>query len=128
MLIAVGHDLQLVGELAGREDLREPGVIFTEAECERFSRSVDPLRSLAGAFAAKEALFKALPPIDGAFWTDIELVHDRRGAPSLRVHGALAERFARAGWRALLSISHSGDYASAVVIVDGAAPEPGASR
>ncbi|MEZ4453781.1 MAG: holo-ACP synthase [Nannocystaceae bacterium] len=126
MLIAVGHDLQLVAELAGREDLREPGVIFTDAECERIARSVDPLRSLAGAFAAKEALFKALPAVEGAFWTDMELVHDRRGAPSLRFHGALAERFERAGWRALLSISHSGEYASAVVIVDGEAPAAGA--
>lgn len=118
MLIAIGHDLQQIAELAGRDDLREPGVIFTAAECERFSRSADPLRSLAGGFASKEALFKALPAIDGAFWTDIEVVHDRRGAPSLRLQGALAEHFARAGWRALLSISHSGDYASAVVIVD----------
>ena len=122
MLIAVGHDLQLVAELAGRDDLREPGLVFTAAECARIDQSADPLRSLAGGFASKEALFKALPAIDGAFWTDMELVHDRRGAPSLRLQGALAERFERAGWRALLSISHSGDYASAVVIVDGEAP------
>ncbi|MCA9695513.1 MAG: holo-ACP synthase [Nannocystaceae bacterium] len=122
MLIAVGHDLQLVAELAGRDDLREPGLVFTAAECARIDQSADPLRSLAGAFAAKEALFKALPALDGAFWTDMELVHDRRGAPSLRLHGVLAERFASAGWRALLSISHSGDYASAIVIVDGEAP------
>lgn len=119
MLIAVGHDLQRVDELVGRDDLREPGVMFTAAECERFARSADPLRSLAGGFACKEALFKALPAIDGVFWTDIEVVHDHRGAPTLRFHGALAERFAREGWRALLSISHSGDYASAVVILDG---------
>lgn len=117
MLIALGHDLQRIAELEGRADLEEPGVMFTAEECARFRRSATPAHSLAGAFACKEALFKALPQLSGGFWTDLEIVHDHRGAPRLRAGGAFAALLAREGWRVHLTISHSGEYASAVVAV-----------
>ncbi|HEY0132889.1 MAG TPA: thioesterase family protein, partial [Nannocystis sp.] len=117
MLIALGHDLQKISELAARDDLLAPGAMFTAAECERLVRSSSPLHSLAGAFASKEALFKALPAVEGGFWTDLEIVHDRRGAPQLRAHGAFAALLAREGWRVQLTVSHSGDYASAIAAV-----------
>ncbi len=126
MLISLGHDLQKISELAAREDLLAPGTMFTAAECERLARSASPLHSLAGAFAGKEALFKALPAVEGGFWTDLEIVHDRRGAPQLRAHGAFAALLAREGWRVQLTVSHSGDYASAIAVVL-ADPTPRAS-
>ncbi|WP_224361847.1 holo-ACP synthase [Hyalangium versicolor] len=117
MLIGLGHDLQALHELNGREGLWEPGVFFTEAETERFRTSPSPVESLAAGFSVKEALFKALPPIGGWFWTDAELHHDARHAPRFRFHGALREHMERHGWETLLSISHSGGFVSTVVIV-----------
>lgn len=119
-LIGLGHDLQLVSELEATPALREPGVFFTPGELHRFASSADPLQSTAGGFAAKEALFKALPAVpEPWFWTDAELVHDGRGAPRFHPHGALAAHLDRRRLRVSVSISHSGGFASSVVIVTG---------
>lgn len=117
MLIGLGHDLQRISEIEAARALCEPDLFFTEAEMARLSRAARPGESIAAAFAAKEALFKALPPIDGWYWTDAELVHDARNAPAFRFHGALAARLATLGANAAVSMSHSGDFASAVVVV-----------
>jgi holo-[acyl-carrier protein] synthase len=121
VLIGLGHDLQSLHGLKDVQALWEPGVFFTEEEAARFQRSASPLESLAGCFCSKEALFKAMPPLDGWFWTDVEVIEDERHAPRFRFYGALREHIQRQGWEAWLSISHSGDYASAVVVV---APGP----
>ncbi|MDY7227238.1 holo-ACP synthase [Hyalangium rubrum] len=117
MLIGLGHDLQALEELQPLEGLWEPGAFFTEAEAARFEWSPSPVESLAAGFSSKEALFKALPPIEGWYWTDAELHHDERHAPHFRFHGVLREFMERQGWYAKLSISHSGGFVSTVVIV-----------
>ncbi|OMI38255.1 holo-ACP synthase [Streptomyces sparsogenes] len=119
-LIGLGHDLQLISELEVASSLREPDVFFTPGELRRFASAVSPLESMAGAFAAKEALFKALPAAGETwFWTEAELVHDHRGAPRFQAHGALAGHLARHRLRVSVSLSHSGGYVSAVVMVTG---------
>ena len=123
VLIGLGHDLQALHELKELEGLWEPGVFFTEQETLRFQGSPSPVESLAAGFSSKEALFKALPRVDGWFWTDAELHHDERHAPRFRFHGALQEHMERHSWEALLSISHSGGFVSTVVIVT-AVPRP----
>jgi holo-[acyl-carrier protein] synthase len=123
VLIGLGHDLQAVSELVSKEALREPGVFFTAGELERFARAASPEDSLAAGFSAKEAFFKALPRVDGWFWTDAELHHDARHAPRFRFHGALREHLERQGWQAMLSLSHSGGFVSAVVVLT-LAPRP----
>lgn len=73
---------------------------------------------LAARFAAKEATMKALALTDrGVRWTDIEVMRAANGDVSLRLHGAaeLAAR-ARGVVEMALSVSHEGDYATAVVI------------
>ncbi len=117
MLRGLGHDLQALAELKNVESLWEPGVFFTERETARFRGSASPLESLAAGFSCKEALFKALPPVRGWFWTDAEVVHDERHAPRFCFHGALREHMERHGWSALLSISHSGGFVSTVVVL-----------
>lgn len=119
-LIGLGHDLQLVSELEVASGLREPDVFFTDRELRRFAGAVGPLQSLAGAFAAKEALFKALPPArEPWFWTDAEVVHDPHGGPQFDIHGTLAGHLARHRLRVNVSISHSGGFVSSVVVVTG---------
>ncbi|HNX90459.1 MAG TPA: holo-ACP synthase [Candidatus Omnitrophota bacterium] len=79
---------------------------------------------LAGKFAAKEAVKKALP--DGAdigmAWYDIEILNDKRGKPYVRLHGG-AEKIMKKFklTRVLVSISHTDDIAvsNAVVIKNG---------
>lgn len=119
VLIGLGHDLQALRELKNVEQLWEPGVFFTEGETARFRQSVSPMESLAAGFSSKEALFKALPSLPVWHWTDAEVVHDERHAPRFQFHGVLREEMERHGWRALLSISHSGGFVSTVVVVSG---------
>lgn len=114
----LGHDLTAISELRTKPDLLAPGVFFTAAECARIERSAEPAASSAGLFAAKEALFKALRLPAGSFWTDIEVTHDPHGAPVFRFHGHAADFLREHGLVAHLSISHSGDYASAVVLIE----------
>lgn len=86
--------------------------------------------SLAGCWAAKEAVIKAWssaiygqePAIDSdrLSWREIELVHDRWNRPAVRFHGAVAAHLASLArecggtleWH--ISISHDGDYATAI--------------
>ena len=78
-----------------------------------------PLRSLAGRFAAKEALMKALGEATGVTWHDMEVVSDAHGNPSMRLTGtalAIAER--RGITNIHLSMSHDAGIAIAQVIVE----------
>lgn len=71
--------------------------------------------SLAARFATKEAAFKALGRrVD---WREVEVVGLPGGKPSLRLHGrasVIAEGMGATRWA--VSLSHSRDYAVAVVI------------
>lgn len=88
--------------------------LFTPAERELSSRS------LAGRFAAKEALIKALGGSDDVFWQEIEVLNAPSGAPVLTTSGRTAARLSERGIGSVhLSISHDGDSAIAFVIAEG---------
>ncbi len=73
-------------------------------------------------FAAKEALLKAFGVGwgRGINWTDMEIVEDILGAPRLNFLGSLEEKAKKKGVKeAMLSLSHTGDYAVAVVVLVG---------
>jgi holo-[acyl-carrier protein] synthase len=70
---------------------------------------------VAGRWAAKEAMSKALPQLDN--WHDVEVFNDESGAP----YAVLGERLKlEPGWNLHLSISHESGYAAAVAIVESA--------
>jgi holo-[acyl-carrier protein] synthase len=76
--------------------------------------------SLAAAFAAKEAVAKALGAPDGLDWQDVEVRHDDAGRPYLLVIGTVAAAAAARGvlrWH--VSLSHDGGTAVAMVIAEG---------
>jgi holo-[acyl-carrier protein] synthase len=78
-----------------------------------------PLRSLAGRFAAKEALMKALGDATGVTWHDMEVVSDVEGNPSMQLTGAAAAIAERRGITHIhLSMSHDAGIAIAQVIVE----------
>jgi holo-[acyl-carrier protein] synthase len=68
---------------------------------------------LAARFAAKEATKKALR-LDGVGWRDIEVRRAPDGACDLLLHGHA--RDTAAGRTLALSMSHDGDFATAIVI------------
>jgi holo-[acyl-carrier protein] synthase len=73
---------------------------------------------LAARWAAKEAVAKALGTgMSGVCWREIEVTGDERGAPRIRLHGRASAQSVRIGiGRLALSISHSREYAIALVV------------
>lgn len=87
--------------------------LFTPAEADL------PIESLAGRFAAKEALAKAMGAPSGLSWQDFEVVHDAQGAPEFRLHGAAPDRVAALGIETIhLSLSHDVSIATAFVVAE----------
>ena len=79
---------------------------------------------LAGRFAAKEAVAKALGCGIGAVsWQEIEILNDEAGMPVLHLHGKASERARELGltlWS--VSITHVKEYAAASVSAMGELP------
>ena len=77
--------------------------------------------SLAGRFAAKEAVVKALGcGIGRVAWKEIEIRSGKQGEPMLELHGnarQIAEEQGLDTWS--ISISHSREYAVAVAVAIG---------
>jgi holo-[acyl-carrier protein] synthase len=79
------------------------------------------VQSLAGRFAAKEAVSKALGiGIRSIHWKDIEILPDRRGKPHVTLHGKAATVAETQGLRGFdISITHSRSDAGAFVVAWG---------
>jgi holo-[acyl-carrier protein] synthase len=79
-----------------------------------------PIRSLAGCFAAKEAVAKALGAPAGLCWTDVIVRRDARGRPLLEIRGTVAAVAASLGVTAWhVSISHDAGICVAMVVAEG---------
>lgn len=116
MIIGVGVDLVDLARFESK--LQEtPALIeriFTPTERERSNQS------LAGIWASKEALIKAIGNPAGLNWQDVTVKNDSLGKPNLEVTGATKERSDQMGitsWH--LSISHDGGMACAFVVAEG---------
>jgi holo-[acyl-carrier protein] synthase len=117
MRIVVGVDLVHVPRIAGavaRSGATFLDRSFTPAELDLCGG--DPAR-LAGRWAAKEAALKALGMGIGELpMSDVQTLAEPSGAPQLRLTGRAAAAASAAGWTQWsVSISHDGDYATAVV-------------
>ncbi|HZT07933.1 MAG TPA: holo-ACP synthase [Chloroflexota bacterium] len=89
--------------------------VYTDLEIRECGRSV---ASMAGRFAAKEAVMKALG-VGGMAFRDIEIARLPSGKPDVRLSGRMRRRAERIGVSAMrISISHSRDYAVAVAIAE----------
>ena len=97
--------------------------VFSEEERAYALARPNPARHLAGAFAAKEALAKAGGW--GLAKVGLQSVSVRRvdGRPFLSIDSKLRLLFDEAGVeRTHLSLSHEGDYAVAMVLLEGMEP------
>ena len=92
--------------------------LFAEAEL-RTPERVLSLRSLAGRFAAKEALIKALGDSTGIQWHDMQVVSGEDRNPRFVLSGAAAAVAASKGARTLhLTMSHDAGVAVAMVVAE----------
>ena len=121
MIRAVGTDV--VDHDHFREVLANarPGFVehlFTPREIEYCERFRNRISSFAAIFAAKEAFLKALRTglAPGIRWTDVEILHQENGAPSIVAHGRCARLLGEG--RAHVSLSHSRNTAHAVVVIE----------
>jgi holo-[acyl-carrier protein] synthase len=118
MLLSLGIDIIEVDRIrqALRRRPRLAPRLFTERERAYCDRRADPAPHYAARFAAKEATAKAV----GRWlrWHDVEVLSEGSGRPLLLLSGEAAAlvRVAQ-GARALLSVSHSRDYAVACVLL-----------
>jgi holo-[acyl-carrier protein] synthase len=122
VIIGVGIDVVPVARFAESLE-RTPGLadrLFTPAERRTHLGIPRTAESLAGRFAAKEALAKALGAPAGMLWIDAEVIVEDTGQPRLQVTGTVAARAAVLGVRSWhVSLSHDGGIASAVVVAEG---------
>jgi len=126
----LGHGIDLVDIAEIRrwiDDPRDPLIprCFVQEELDEVGEGPDRIERVAGRFAAKEAILKALGTGFGAgvAFSDV-IIHRAAGAPpQVRLTGGAANAAAERGiteW--LLSITHAGAMAMASAIAIGGAP------
>jgi holo-[acyl-carrier protein] synthase len=122
MILGLGADLVAVPrleEVLSRHRERFLHRVFTPAERADCLGRARPAVHLAARLAAKEATMKALGTGWGlgVRWQDVEVCSGVSAPPTLRLAGAARERAEARGIRqAMVSLSHDGDYAMAVVV------------
>jgi holo-[acyl-carrier protein] synthase len=121
MKLATGVDLieiTRIEEVVARHGKHYLERVFTPAELEYCGKRAE---SLAGRFAAKEAVAKALGcGIGDVAWIDIEILGDEQNAPLLKLYGAAESKARELGltnWS--VSISHSQSHSVAFVVAIG---------
>lgn len=123
-LAILGHGVDIVdvSEFAKMLSLTNAETIcryFTDAEIRDAGDGVERLEKLAGRFASKEAVMKAMGVGwgEGVSFTDVEIVVLDSGAPTVRLKRRLLERETALGITAWhISTSHSAGIALASVI------------
>ncbi len=116
MCTGLGIDICEISRMEKRlEDGRFLKRYFTDDEIAYIcSRGKGAAQTMAGLFAAREALGKALGTGIVFDLKEAEILHDPSGLPFYHLTGLLAEK--TAGERFLLSITHDGGVAAAVCI------------
>lgn len=111
-------EISRIEEVVARHGRHYLERIYTPAELEQCGRRSE---SLAGRFAAKEAVAKALGRgIGDIGWKEIEVLGDEQNAPVLTLHGAaeqLTKELGLTTWS--VSISHSQSHSVALVVMLG---------
>lgn len=126
MIIGIGTDIIEIDRIKLKLDKNENFIkkLFTEEEIRYFNkRKLNP-EVIAGNFAAKEAVSKALGTgIRGFSFKDIEILRDKLGKPIVTLHNE-AKKIANEicsefnNYKIHISISHSKENAIAYSIVE----------
>ena len=114
MIIGTGVDITEVSRLRqalekwGKEFLNR---VFTKEELENAKSRGSLCQHLAGRFAAKEAVFKALGDAK-LTWKDVQILNDKDGKPRCTISNNKSKKI-----EAHISISHVKNYAVANAII-----------
>jgi len=123
MILGIGVDVVHVTRIRHWESV--PGLVerfFHPEEIEDARRrGAGESLSLAARFAAKEAFGKALGTgLAGMRLGDIQVVNNTNGRPDMVLHGsALARLGAAGGARVHVSLTHEGENAIAIAVIEG---------
>jgi len=118
-IVGIGVDVVDLARFANLVE-RTPQIVdrlFTKAEQVNAEGQQLSVNSLAGRFAVKEAVAKALGAPAGMAWHDCEVSNG--GAPTISIRGTVADVAANlliTNWH--VSISHDGPVAIAYVIAE----------
>jgi holo-[acyl-carrier protein] synthase len=124
MIYGIGVDVVRIGRIKKvleRWNERFLERVFTPREIDFCRKWVRPVSCLAMRFAAKEAFSKALGTgmRHGVYWRQIEIFHDKRGKPELKLSGQALELMHQSNIsRPHVSLTDEGDYAAAVVVLE----------
>ena len=124
MILGLGTDLieiERVKQAHLKHGQRFIQRLFTAAEASYCLKKKDPYPSLAGRFAAKEAVIKAFGHGFGGRWkwTHIEVIRERSGRPTLKLTGIMEKlRTERKINNIHLTIAHSKRDATATVMFE----------
>lgn len=94
--------------------------VFTEAEIAKINSKNPDYQRASGFWAAKESMVKAigLGFRNGIAFHDVEITHDKYGAPCFLLHGRLRMIIDEKGFSKIsLSISHCRTHAIAVTVI-----------
>jgi holo-[acyl-carrier protein] synthase len=124
MVLGLGTDLIETGRV--EESIKRFGErflerIFSPGEIAYCTRKKNAGESFAARFAAKEAGAKALGTgiSRGVTWKEFEVRREASGKPSLHLSGRAAELAGAMGVKRIqLSLTHSREFALAVVVVE----------
>ena len=116
MIIGIGVDICEISRM--EKNLRDERFLnryFTNDETIYIkSKGAGAAQTLAGLFAAKEALGKALGGGIDFDLKEAEIQHDLKGCPCYHLSGSLTKR--TFGERFFLSVTHDGGIAAAVCV------------
>jgi holo-[acyl-carrier protein] synthase len=132
MIVGVGIDVCAIARM--EDSLRRVGDriwerVLSEPERRSHAHRADRATALAGRFAAKEAIVKAMAGAPGVGWHDLEVRGAPRRPPELALHGPALELAQRMGVQRIhLSITHDAGVAAAVVILEGKPAKDGEDK
>lgn len=124
MILGMGTDIveiSRIRKLLKKDSSEFLSRIYTENELRESGIKKNSAEYLAGRWAVKEALSKALGCGIGADcnWKDISTTNDSKGAPNVHLSGTAAKTAKTKGTRKIhVSISHEKHYACSTVILE----------
>jgi len=122
MIIGIGIDIVEISRIerpAGNERFYTD--FFSDEEMEVFKGCKYAPQTIAGRFAAKEAVLKALGQgLGGMPLCEISIAKLASGQPEVRLYGEAKRKAEELGVKRIhISISHDGDYAIAQAVAEG---------
>jgi holo-[acyl-carrier protein] synthase len=124
MILGMGTDIveiSRIRKLLKRNSAEFLFRVYTESELKESGTKKNSAEYLAGRWAVKEALSKALGCGIGTDcnWKDISTTNDSRGAPKVQLSGTASKTAKTKSFRKIhVSISHEKHYACSTVILE----------